>query len=233
MKLFEAILTMDASFFSKPLSQLECRDNKISYHLLEKKGTHPMRMHDNNTTCNRSNQNAGFLDTTNTTCNRSNQNARLPDTHSRSTNQHPATPDTTKTMCCRSAAQCWKAFLVTGVCLSTRGRCTSPRQTPSQADTPRQTPSRQTPPGRWPLQWTVHILLECILINKNAFHWDAYRLLQWPSREGVSACLGGVCPGGVSAVCQKQPPPTVDRILDTRLWKHYLSATTVADGNEC
>ena len=53
---------MDASFFSKPLSQLECRDNKKSCHLLEKKGTHPMRMHDNNTTCNRSNQNAGFLD---------------------------------------------------------------------------------------------------------------------------------------------------------------------------
>ena len=103
---------MDASFFSKPLSQLECRDNKKSCHLLEKKGTHPMRMHDNNTTCNRSNQNAGFLDTTNTTCNRSNQNARLPDTHSCSTNQHPATPNTTKTTCCRSAAQCWKAFLV-------------------------------------------------------------------------------------------------------------------------
>ena len=81
---------MDASFFSKPLSQLECRDNKKSCHLLEKKGIHPMRMYDNNTTCNRSNQNAGFLDTTNTTCNRSNQNARLPDTHSRSTNQHPA-----------------------------------------------------------------------------------------------------------------------------------------------
>ena len=103
---------MDASFFSKPLSQLECRDNKKSCHLLEKKGTHPMRMHHNNTTCNRSNQNAGFLDTTNTTCNRSNQNARLPDTHSRSTNQHPAAPDTTKTMCYWSTAQCWKAFLV-------------------------------------------------------------------------------------------------------------------------
>ena len=25
--------------------------------------------------------------------------------------------------------------------------------------------------------------------------------------------------------------PAVDRILDTSLWKHYLSATTVADGN--
>ena len=80
----------------KPLSQSECRDNKKSYHLLEKKGTHPMRMHDNNTTCNRSNQNAGFLDTTNTTCNRSNQNASFPDTHTHSTNQYLATPDTTK-----------------------------------------------------------------------------------------------------------------------------------------
>ena len=103
---------MDASFFSKPLSQLESRENKKSCHLLEKKDTHPMRMDDNNTTCNRSNQNAGFLDTTNTTCNRSNQNARLPDTHSRSTNQHPAAPDTTKTTCYPSAAQCWKAFLL-------------------------------------------------------------------------------------------------------------------------
>ena len=103
---------MDVSFFSKPLSQLECRDNKKSCHLLEKKGAHPMRMHDKNTTCNRSNQNAGFLDTTNTTCHRSNQNARLPDTHSGSTNSHPATPDITKTMCYQSVAQCWKAFLV-------------------------------------------------------------------------------------------------------------------------
>ena len=63
----------------KPLSQSECRHNKKSFHLLDKKGTHPMRMHDNNTTCNRSNQNAS-----------------CPDTHSCSTNQHPATPDTTK-----------------------------------------------------------------------------------------------------------------------------------------
>ena len=28
------------------------------------------------------------------------------------------------------------------------------------------------------------------------------------------------------------PPPTVDRILDTRLWKIYLSATSFADGNK-
>ena len=73
----------------KPISQSECRHNKKSCHLLDKKGTHPMRMHDKNTTCNRSNQNAS-----------------LPDTHSHSTNQHPAAPDTTKTTCYRSAAQC-------------------------------------------------------------------------------------------------------------------------------
>ena len=29
------------------------------------------------------------------------------------------------------------------------------------------------------------------------------------------------------------PFPPVDKILDTRLWKHYLSATTVADDNNC
>ena len=42
--------------------------------------------------------------------------------------------------------------------------------------------------------------------------------------EGV--CLpGGVCPGGV---WQTTP---MDRILDTRLWKHYLSTTSFVDGN--
>ena len=30
----------------------------------------------------------------------------------------------------------------------------------------------------------------------------------------------------------RTPPPTVDRRNDTCLWKHYLSATTVADGNK-
>ena len=41
-------------------------------------------------------------------------------------------------------------------------------------------------------------------------------------------CLGGVCPG-VSAKGVYTTPP-VDKILDTRLWKHYPSPTTVADG---
>ena len=44
------------------------------------------------------------------------------------------------------------------------------------------------------------------------------------SVHGVST-YGGVCLRGV----HYRPP---DRILDTRLWKHYLSATTVADGNK-
>ena len=35
-----------------------------------------------------------------------------------------------------------------------------------------------------------------------------------------------VCP----SACWDTPP--VDSILDTRLWKHYLSSTTVADGNK-
>ena len=73
---------------------------------------------------------------------------------------------------------------------------------------------------------------------------------KWPSWWGV--CNEGVCPEGVSAqqgvlarrsVCQGGclprgcPPggvhlPPVDRILDTRWWKHYLSATSFADGNK-
>ena len=42
--------------------------------------------------------------------------------------------------------------------------------------------------------------------------------------EGVSAWEGGVYtprPRG------RHPPPPVDRILDTRLWKHNLSSTIV------
>ena len=56
------------------------------------------------------------------------------------------------------------------------------------------------------------------------------------SAQGVSAqggclpvgavCLGGVCQGGVYL------PHSVDRILDTRLWKHYLFATSFTDGEK-
>ena len=45
------------------------------------------------------------------------------------------------------------------------------------------------------------------------------------------ACVprGHVCPEGA---CMPRLPPLVERILDTRLWKHYLPATTLAFGNE-
>ena len=51
---------------------------------------------------------------------------------------------------------------------------------------------------------------------------------------GVSA-QGGVCPGvstqgGLPGGGGVHLPP-VDRILDTRLWKHCLSTTSFADGN--
>ena len=45
---------------------------------------------------------------------------------------------------------------------------------------------------------------------------------------GVSAHPGCLPREGVSRGVHRPP---VDRILDARLWKHYLSATTVADGN--
>ena len=62
--------------------------------------------------------------------------------------------------------------------------------------------------------------------------------------EGVCLCPGCVCVRGVCVsgecpgVCVSQhpmgqtPPQLVDRFLDTRLRKHYLSATTVADDNK-
>ena len=44
-------------------------------------------------------------------------------------------------------------------------------------------------------------------------------------------CLARGClPGGCLADAPQPPPIPVDRILDTRLWKHYLSATSFADG---
>ena len=53
------------------------------------------------------------------------------------------------------------------------------------------------------------------------------------SRMPTVRCSGhlwGVCPGVCLPWGCTPPPPPVDRILDTRLWKHYLPATTVADG---
>ena len=52
----------------------------------------------------------------------------------------------------------------------------------------------------------------------------------YPEERGVclgSVCQeGGVCLGGAGGVS-----PPMDKILDTHLWKHYHSATTVAGGN--
>ena len=52
---------------------------------------------------------------------------------------------------------------------------------------------------------------------------------RWEWGVYLGACLpGGVCLG---CLCVYTSPPPVDRVLDTRSWKYYLSATTVADGN--
>ena len=84
-----------------------------------------------------------------------------------------------------------------------------------------------------------------LTVSQHALHRGS------PQGEGVSArgCLPKgdvcICPGGVSAqgvclprgvsVCLSMGGvnlPPVGRILETHLWKHYLSATSFADGNE-
>ena len=47
--------------------------------------------------------------------------------------------------------------------------------------------------------------------------------------RGVS---GGICTGVYPSMHWGRSPPPVDRILDRRLWKHYLSATSFADDNK-
>ena len=64
-------------------------------------------------------------------------------------------------------------------------------------------------------------------IEKTRMHSSKMRTVRCSGRLGRG---GGVCLGGVSAR-GVYTPHTVDRILDTHLWKHYLSTTTVADGN--
>ena len=48
----------------------------------------------------------------------------------------------------------------------------------------------------------------------------------------VVCVQGGVCQGVDGGVWLRgvYSTPTVNRIIDTRWWKHYLSATTVGDG---
>ena len=61
-------------------------------------------------------------------------------------------------------------------------------------------------------------------------HSSRMRAVCCSGRPGGEGCLpsGGVCPGGVHHLFSPLP---VDRILDIRLLKHYLSASTV-DGNK-
>ena len=79
---------------------------------------------------------------------------------------------------------------------------------------------------------TVHFVTRCFV--KTRMHSSRMRTVRCSSR-----LLGGVCPGGLSAQggCLPQcmlghTSPPVDRILDTRLWKYYLSATSFADGKD-
>ena len=63
--------------------------------------------------------------------------------------------------------------------------------------------------------------------HKNAFQWDAYRPLQWPSLGGggvLSAWGEGVCPRGVYTSAPDRMKDACENILN------FLSATTVADG---
>ena len=54
----------------------------------------------------------------------------------------------------------------------------------------------------------------------------------WPGGVCPGVSAGGVCPEGVWGISPSRgcTPPPVDRILDTRLWKHCLSATLFAGG---
>ena len=79
-----------------------------------------------------------------------------------------------------------------------------------------------------------------VLNHKTRMHSSRMRtthLLTVSRSAQWGICLGVVCLGGASAqgdvcpmACWDTPPP-VDRILDTRLWKHYHPATTVPGGN--
>ena len=76
-------------------------------------------------------------------------------------------------------------------------------------------------------------------LKKTRMHSSRMRTVRCSGRRGdvclgAGVCLGGGClpwgclPRGVSALVHAWiPPPLMDRILDTRLWKHYLSATTL------
>ena len=73
------------------------------------------------------------------------------------------------------------------------------------------------------------------IMHQTRMHSSRMRTVSYSGRRG-RGCLpgrgvwpeGGVCPGQVSdPVHAGIHTPSMDRILDTRLWKHYLSATTL------
>ena len=78
--------------------------------------------------------------------------------------------------------------------------------------------------------------------RKTRMHSSRMRTVRCSGHVGergvyLRGCLpgGGVCRGEGGSVQGRWGvylPSPVDRILDTRLCKHYLSTTTVADGNE-
>ena len=78
------------------------------------------------------------------------------------------------------------------------------------------------PPAHW-----LHLVVSAGGCACRGVHaWGVACVLGWHACPGgMCACPGGhECPGGMPCM------PPVDRFLDTRLWKHYLPATTVAGG---
>ena len=63
-----------------------------------------------------------------------------------------------------------KGYVFTGVCLSTRGRCTPPWQ----ADTPAYAPTRQTPPGRQTPLGRHHPPADGYCSRWYASYWNAF-----------------------------------------------------------
>ena len=84
-----------------------------------------------------------------------------------------------------------------------------------------------------------HLLSQCTNKEENCKYVGIKRTWMHSNRMRTVRCSGhlggGVCPGERIPACNGQtsfPNPRMDKILDTRLWKHYFSATTVADGND-
>ena len=78
------------------------------------------------------------------------------------------------------------------------------------------------------------ILPTYYIFNKNALAvcWEGVSAQGWVSAGGECVCSGGGClpPIGEGGGGVLPAPTPMDRILDAHLWKHYLSATSFADG---